>query len=88
MERGCVEDQSQQVENSKVLRLVEDDTAALQHFSNTVWAFSPALNNAVGLHLTDRSNGVFEVHVSWGAFNQRLESEPTAFHLVSGNSPE
>jgi hypothetical protein len=46
------------------------------------------LNNAVGLHLTDRSNGVFDVHVSWGAFNQRLESEPTAFHLVSGNSPE
>jgi hypothetical protein len=52
MERGCVdlsavalakaEDQPQHVkdseslENSKALRLVEDDTAALRHFSNTL----------------------------------------------------
>jgi hypothetical protein len=42
MERGCVKDQPQQVkdseslENSKALRLVEDDTAALRHFSNTL----------------------------------------------------
>jgi hypothetical protein len=41
MERGCVEDQPQQVkhsespENSKALRLVEDNTAALRHFQNT-----------------------------------------------------
>jgi hypothetical protein len=40
MERGCVEDQPQQVkdleslENSKALRLAEDDTAALRYFSN------------------------------------------------------
>jgi hypothetical protein len=42
MERGRVEDQPQQVtdpesvENSKALRLVEDDTAALRHFSKTL----------------------------------------------------
>jgi hypothetical protein len=40
MERGCVEDQPQQATDSewlgksKALRLVEDDTAALRHFSN------------------------------------------------------
>jgi hypothetical protein len=40
MERGCVEDQPQRVkdseslENSKALRLVEDDTATLRHFQN------------------------------------------------------
>jgi hypothetical protein len=54
MERGCVdlsavalakaEDQPQHVkdseslENSKALRLVEDDTAVLPHFSNTLLA--------------------------------------------------
>jgi hypothetical protein len=38
MGRGCVEDQPPQVKhtespkNSKALRLVEDDTAALRHF--------------------------------------------------------
>jgi hypothetical protein len=42
MERGCVQDQPQPVqhaealENSEGLRLVEDDTAALRHFSNTL----------------------------------------------------
>jgi hypothetical protein len=42
MERGCVEDQPQQMKyseslgNSKALRLVEDDTAALRHFLNTL----------------------------------------------------
>jgi hypothetical protein len=42
MERGCVKDQPQQVkdseslEDSKALRLVEDDTAALRHFSSTL----------------------------------------------------
>jgi hypothetical protein len=42
MERGCVKDQPQQVkdseslDNSKAPRLVEDDTAALRHFSNTL----------------------------------------------------
>jgi hypothetical protein len=40
MGRGCVEDQPQQVKhsespvNSKALRLVEDETAVLRHFSN------------------------------------------------------
>jgi hypothetical protein len=44
MKRGCVEDQPQQVtgseslENSKALRRVEDDTAALRQFSNTLLA--------------------------------------------------
>jgi hypothetical protein len=42
MERGSVEDQPQPVkhaealENAEGLRLVEDDTAALRHFSNTL----------------------------------------------------
>jgi hypothetical protein len=42
MERGCVEDQPQPVkhaealENSVGLRLVEDDTVALRHFTNTL----------------------------------------------------
>jgi hypothetical protein len=42
MERGCVKDQPQQVkdseslENSKALRLVEDDTAALRHFKHAL----------------------------------------------------
>jgi len=42
MERGCVEDQPQHVKsteffgNSRVLRLVGDDTAALRDFQNTL----------------------------------------------------
>jgi hypothetical protein len=42
MERDCVEDQPQPVkhaealENSEGLRLVEDDTVSLRHFSNTL----------------------------------------------------
>jgi hypothetical protein len=42
MERGCVEDQPQRrispesFGNSRVLRLVEDDTAALRDFPNTL----------------------------------------------------
>jgi hypothetical protein len=42
MEPGCVGDQPQPVkhaeslENTKGLRLVEDDTVALRHFQNTL----------------------------------------------------
>jgi hypothetical protein len=46
MERDCVEDQPQQVTDSEslkistALRLVEDDTAALRHLSNTLLGYS------------------------------------------------
>jgi hypothetical protein len=42
MERGCGQDQPQPVKHAEALekfrglRLVEDDTAALRHFSNTL----------------------------------------------------
>jgi hypothetical protein len=72
MERGCVEDQPQPVrhaeslENSEGLRLVENDTAALRHFSNRLLAIMmmvAALAAGCGGHDHEHGHGHGHEHI-------------------------